>query len=578
LIGLSAAIVLLINAIGAFAAGFSYRVDVNAPEPLLKLLNEQLRIIALKNNADVSLDQLRSLYRRTPQEIEALIATEGYFNPKITSSLENENGWLARFTVDPGPRMQIKSIDIQFAGEITRPSDDNDRLRWRARDTWDLNEGAIFRQANWDNAKRKILQVLLAERFPATRITASEALIDVSTNSADLSVTLDSGPAFYFGELEITGLQRYDEKIIRRLNPIEPGSPYNLDKLQTLQQRLQDTGYFSSAIASVDTDSTTPQHEPVKVTVVERRPRRISFGVGYSTDTKNRISTEYEDINFFKRGWRLKSKIRLETLRQEFSGEIALPRTGGGYDPRLFASHTHENIQGQETRKFNYGGAIGDTHGNIERSLSLQHTYEDQTLEDAPGSIRQAIFTNFSWTQRAVDNMLFPNRGYLINIQLGGAPKVLPKSESFVRSYGRGAYYLPVGSVGTLLMRTELGYVAAKSRDLIPSDFLFRTGGDTSVRGYAYQGIGIQEGSAIVGGRVLGVGSIEYTHWIKPQWGAAIFYDIGNATDRLVDFHPQHGYGVGARWRSPVGPLNLDIAYGQESKEYRLHFTVGIAF
>jgi len=40
---------------------------------------------------------------------------------------------------------------------------------------------------------------------------------------------------------------------------------------------------------------------------------------------------------------------------------------------------------------------------------------------------------------------------------------------------------------------------------------------------------------------------------------------------------PALGYGVGVRWRSPVGPLKLDLAYGQEVQRFRLHLSVGIA-
>ena len=71
-------------------------------------------------------------------------------------------------------------------------------------------------------------------------------------------------------------------------------------------------------------------------------------------------------------------------------------------------------------------------------------------------------------------------------------------------------------------MRGELGATFAPSSGGIPQDFLFRTGGSNTVRGYAYQSLGVQEGSAIVGGRYLVTMSGEYTHWIKPTWGAPV--------------------------------------------------------
>jgi translocation and assembly module TamA len=81
-----------------------------------------------------------------------------------------------------------------------------------------------------------------------------------------------------------------------------------------------------------------------------------------------------------------------------------------------------------------------------------------------------------------------------------------------------------------------------------------------------------------VGGRYLAVASVEYVHWFLPQWGGAVFMDRGNATDSLEDLKPVAGYGVGARWKSPVGPLNLDIAYGEKTQALRLHFSVGFSF
>jgi translocation and assembly module TamA len=120
--------------------------------------------------------------------------------------------------------------------------------------------------------------------------------------------------------------------------------------------------------------------------------------------------------------------------------------------------------------------------------------------------------------------------------------------------------------------------VIADSRDNVPSAYLFRTGGDTTVRGYEYQSLGVRVGDAVVGGRYLLVGSVEYIQWLTQQLGAAVFYDAGNAVDTTSNFEAAAGYGVGARWYSPIGALNFDVAYGEEVDEYRIHFTAGFVF
>ena len=98
------------------------------------------------------------------------------------------------------------------------------------------------------------------------------------------------------------------------------------------------------------------------------------------------------------------------------------------------------------------------------------------------------------------------------------------------------------------------------------------------MRGYAYQSLGVREGEATVGGRYLGTLSAEYVHWFRPQWGAAVFVDAGDAADVRKDLDFRTGYGVGARWRSPAGPLAVDLAWGHDERRLRLHFGVAIAF
>ena len=105
-----------------------------------------------------------------------------------------------------------------------------------------------------------------------------------------------------------------------------------------------------------------------------------------------------------------------------------------------------------------------------------------------------------------------------------------------------------------------------------------RAGGSQSIRGYDFKSIGVQEGSAIVGGLVMATGTVEYTHWLTQQWGAAAFADIGSAADSWHKMHPFLGYGGGVRWRSPAGPIALDLARSDETGTLRFHFSMAIVF
>ncbi len=119
------------------------------------------------------------------------------------------------------------------------------------------------------------------------------------------------------------------------------------------------------------------------------------------------------------------------------------------------------------------------------------------------------------------------------------------------------------------------------NRISVPDPLLFRAGGDNSVRGYGYRTLGPEVNGAVVGGRVLLTGSLEAEHPFVsrlPSLLGAVFVDAGNAADTWSKLRPVLGYGVGVHYRSPVGLLRLDLAYGQDVQRFRLHLSVGVAF
>ena len=124
----------------------------------------------------------------------------------------------------------------------------------------------------------------------------------------------------------------------------------------------------------------------------------------------------------------------------------------------------------------------------------------------------------------------------------------------------------------------------AKEGARVPAPQLFRTGGDTTVRGYKYLDIGVPLPGDLVGpGRYLAVGSVEWQRPIQLRGQATafehtLFVDAGSVADKPGDLRARVGVGSGVRWRSPVGPVEGAIAYGLHSKRFRLHFSAGFVF
>ena len=133
-------------------------------------------------------------------------------------------------------------------------------------------------------------------------------------------------------------------------------------------------------------------------------------------------------------------------------------------------------------------------------------------------------------------------------------------------------------------MRAQAGAVLAKDGVSLPSTLLFLTGGDASVRGYSYHSIGASEANGITTpGRYLAGASVE---WQRPilidgqpsEWESTVFIDAGAVADKASALKAKVGIGAGVRYRSPVGPLQLDLAYGLDTRNLRLHLSVGFTF
>ena len=554
-------------------------VEVNAPADIKALLTQHLETArAARQGEKLDADEFVRLRQQSEQTARDLLATEGYFSPRVETTVERVgDDWRMAYRVDPGARTTVRSVKLTFDGNLKmRP--DAAILRSRIERGFLLKPGMPFRQADWNTAKLAVLRPLLGTRYPAARLAASEAHIDPAARAADLTLTIDSGPAFFYGEPVISGTRRYPVSIVRNLNPARPGKPFRQQDLLDYQTALEASGYYAQAMVRIDPDPARAAAVPIHVEVVERPEKQFSAGAGMSTDTGARVQLGWLTRDVADRGLRLKLDARVETNQQSGAAELAWPRTSAGYENSVGVQLKQADIKGQKTRSTAMAAKRNRTRGRIETTLSLQYLTERQTIGDVVNARNQALTANYAWTHRAVGRTFYPRSGHVLTLQVGGAAAALLSDTSFIRLYGRHTQFFRAGENGRLILRGELGGVLADTRDGIPTDFLFRAGGDNSVRGYAYQSLGRTLAGGVAAVRYLATGSVEYNYFFSRDWGMAVFVDAGDAADSPGQLSPVFGYGLGARYRSPVGPVNLDVAYGEATRQFRLHFSLGVSF
>ena len=549
----------------------SAQVRVRAPAPLDALLSRYLQV----PSADARDAALEAFARDARRTVSELLATEGYFSPGI--DVRATPGELS-VSVVPGLRTVVSSVSVDIRGPLT------DARRAALVAAWPLERSKPFRDVAWREAKQVVLRQLLDVDFPSASLLDSQAEIDPANATAALSVAYDSGPRTVFGDLRISGLSRYSPALVKRYSHIEPGAPYRQKDVLDLQSALQATPYFASvSVGLADPEegesAALPgsRRVPVTVHVQENPPHRVSFGAGVSSDTGGNGEVIYQGIDFLHRGWQLDAGLRFEQLRQRLYADVRLPPVGNRRDS--FGSLAErEDIEGLERRRIALAAVRDQRHGEVDGRYTLKWQREIERPKNAEQRSNTALTLDGNWTLRRVDNLLDPRRGFVAQFQAGGGSKALLSEQNFLRLYARYQHFFPVAERDVVTLRGELGATLASSRAGIPGEFLFRTGGAQSVRGYSYQSLGVKEGSAVVGGRYLTTMSAEYTHWLNNSWGAAAFIDAGDASDQRQDLSLAVGYGVGARWKSPAGPLAVDLAYGDRDGRFRIHFSLAVAF
>ena len=555
-----------------------FRVVIEAPRPYRAMLENGLDLVRWQHDQRMTPELLERLVAEARAAVVDAMAAEGHFEPGVRARIERgAEAPVVRLTVEPGPRTRIAQIDIRFEGAITDAAADDGERMARLRERWSLPVGAPFRQAAWDEAKRDALAALRSGRYAAARIASSEALVDPETRSATLRLVFASGPVFHVGEVKVSGVKRYPPSVVANLNPLQHGEVYDEERLILYQRRLLETGYFSTVQMTVDPEPARADAAPLLVSVIEAPSQRIETGLAFSTDVRMRVTFDYANRDVLDSAYRFHSVLQADTRAQALDLTLDTPPHPGGswntYSTRL----RRTNIQGERTQEAVVGAAHSWGPWSTPSQVAVSAHLEQKDIAGSAGESVHAVYLGYRNAFRHTDHLILPRKGVLGTLEAGsGLPGL--STRPFLRALAHATFLWPLGKDADLTLRGNAGIVAAQSRFGIPSSFLFRTGGDRTVRGYAFESLGVRQGNAIVGGRYLLVGSAEYTRWLTADWGAAVFVDAGNAFDNLGRVRLARGYGVGARWRSPVGPFRADIAYGELTRALRLHFSVGFTF
>lgn len=569
------------------------QVEIDAPPELKTLLERHLDLVRLDGltRDDIDDTEWSRLIDATPAQVAELLQTEGYFTPQVT--LERAPGRaagqpdLVRLRVEPGSRAGISRVTIEVAGEIERGTAAGESHATGTvaalRQEWGLPRGSDFRNAAWSEAKANALARLRAAGYATAAWLGTAADVDVARNEVRLFLVADSGPLFRYGELQIEGLVVQDARTVSNLLAAARGAPVTETLLLDFQDRLAGSGLFESVNVTLDPDPAQAAAARIVARLRESPLQVYTFGIGFSSNNGPRASVEHAWRRVF--GWAASARNKAEwgARRQAWEGELSSHPGEGLY--RNLIGGAIENLESDSDTVLSQRLRIGRTQ-DTQRVERLYFVEAERSQRRAVNDVRTNAFAlsfNYHGVWRVLDSALLPTEGFTLAGQagVGRSHGTDARSGAFTRAYGRFNGYLPLGRSWFGQARLEVGQVFLRENMVVPESQKWRAGGDDSVRGYAYRSLGPQVNGVVGGGIALLTGSVELATPIVARlpslWGA-VFVDGGNAADSFRTLEPVLGLGVGVRWRSPVGPLRLDWAWGRETRRARLHFSVGIAF
>lgn len=548
----------------------------------LDLIKEH--IPALASDADPQIPT-PALLRKLHQEISGILATEGYFSPTVQFNKIVDEGRID-IQIDAGARSHIKEVVITLRGDLQDAAVAGDARKAQLRDelvlSWELPKGEAFRQSEWSRAKTLLLENLKSRLYAGASLIDSRANVDTETNQVTLELDIDSGSAFRFGDLQVSGLERYPRWLLDRFNPPKKGDDYSSAQLLEFQRALQNSAYFSSVVFNVEPDSTKADALPIEVALVEKQTRDFGWSGGYSSSTGFRTEVSYRDRNVFDKVWDLRTAVRVEQKRQLSYADIYLPPSDAYKLDSVGVLLDRFKNEGVLQTRSAIGVKRTTTHGLIEQRLGINYTQEKVLVNENTAleleRKSRALVVSAGWIWRNVDDVFAPTKGQRAQVDFAFSEKSLISDQRFLRAYSKYQVWLPVAKRDQLLIRAEVGKVFSSGASGIPEDYLFRTGGSTTVRGYAYQSLGVKNGEAVVGGSTMFSSSIEYVHWNSETLGLAIFADAGDAGNLWRKMRLKQAIGIGSRVKTPAGPIALDVAYGRQTRKFRLDFSIAIAF
>jgi outer membrane protein insertion porin family len=546
-------------------------------------------------STDDTYDPDRMTYDR--ELLRKFYLSQGYADFRVISAIAEltpaKDGFFLTFTLDEGERYKFGKIDVESKIKELKSSD--------------LLPLVTVTEGDWYNADEVEKTITALTDALGNR---GYAFVDIQprvnrhrdTHTIDVTFDVQEGPRVFVERIDIVGNQRTLDYVVRREFRLVEGDAFNTAKIRRSKQRIQNLGFFKKVEVN-NTQGSAPDRTVVTVEVEEQSTGEISLGGGFSTTDGPIGDISLRERNLLGKGQDLRVGLTLSARSQQVDLSFTEPyfldkNIAAGFD--LFQIDQKNQLDSTYDQ-FTLGGALRAGY-QISDALrqTLRYTLRTDDISNVQSNasdfIRQQQGTRTSSIVGQVllydkrDNRNDPTQGYFLS--LGTDFAGLGASVRYAREKVQGAYYYPLKPEWVFSTSGEFGTIHGLGQGVAIQDRFF-VGGD-NLRGFATAGIGprdVTTGDAL-GGNTYYVGSValDFPLGLPQEFGITgrFFSDFGslfsidlpssNSTDQLANTPALRlSGGTGVSWKSPLGPIRLDLAYPilKKSFDKKEFFRVG---
>jgi translocation and assembly module TamA len=573
----------LCAAAGTAHAATVARVDIRGlDEAMTANVRDSLSLVD-SIGRDVSGRRLAYLVREAEAETRSALEPFGYYSPTIEVqrtpvAIGGQRTVAVTVTVQPGEPVRVRQSHVAIEGAGARDGALREEL-----DAFVPTVGAVFDQGVYEASKTRISRRLASRGYFDADFARHTVEVTRAERAADIDLAWASGARYAMGEPTFTQAPPIIRaSLLDKLVRWTPGEPYQQGDLDRLRQSLVALDYFSRIDIQPHPEQAVDHRVPVSVALTPAKRSIYTAGVSYGTDSGAGVRLGVERRYLNARGHKALAELDYAQRRKTLTLQYRIPAFAwldGWYTASLQAAD--EQTDYLDTRRVEFvasrSGRV-NTHRTATASLHALRERWAYPGDLANPGYRYGTFTYPSLRAEYIDadDRLYPRRGIGLSLELRGGAEGVGSDASFAQVHGRASWFKGLGADNRLILRGELGHTFTDTVVDLPPSLRFYAGGDRSIRGYDYREVGPRLGRFGLGANNVITASTEFEHYFTTQWGGAVFVDSGSAFNgRTPDWHT--GVGVGVRWRSPVGPVRIDIAHGLDHADsaFTLNLNIG---